>query len=142
MLPVVAVNRFHSDTEAELELVKQLCMEAGAYAAVTANHWAEGGKGATDLGLAVAEACAKQRALAKPTFKFLYPLELGLKAKIESICVNMYGAGAVEYSEDAEKRITSYVFCYTLVPPSFLPSFLYLCSCLSLPLSYPSIAPC
>jgi formyltetrahydrofolate synthetase len=59
--PVVAINRFSTDTEAELELVRTLSLEAGAYAAVVANHWAKGGAGATDLGLAVADACKAAR---------------------------------------------------------------------------------
>lgn len=53
--------RFASDTEAELELVRNLSLAAGATAAVVANHWAEGGAGATALGSAVIAACAKAR---------------------------------------------------------------------------------
>ncbi len=108
VLPVVAINQFATDTQEELELVKTLSLEAGAYAAVIANHWAKGGAGATDLGLAVAEACAKQRSTGKSSFKFLYPLTASLKEKIECICKNMYGADSVEYSELAEGRITTY----------------------------------
>lgn len=73
---VVAVNRFSTDTEAELNLVKQICMEAGAFSAVVANHWAEGGKGAIDLGVAVMEACADAKKNGSP-FKFLYPAVSG-----------------------------------------------------------------
>ena len=107
VLPVVAVNRFSTDTEAELELVKAKSMEAGAYAAVTANHWAKGGAGAADLGKAVIEACAASRASGSP-FKFLYPLSLSLKEKIVTITREMYGAVGVEYSELAEKRLAAY----------------------------------
>ena len=108
VLPVVAINQFATDTIEELQLVKTLSLEAGAYAAVIANHWAKGGAGATDLGLAVAEACAKQRSIGKSSFKFLYPLTCSLKEKIECICKNMYGADGVEYSEQAESRLESY----------------------------------
>jgi formyltetrahydrofolate synthetase len=104
---VVAVNRFHSDTEAELELVKVLSMEAGAYAAVVANHWAKGGAGAADLGLAVIDACAASKKEGS-NFKFLYPLEMSLKDKISTICKEIYGADGVEYSELAEQRLASY----------------------------------
>jgi formyltetrahydrofolate synthetase len=107
VVPVVAINRFSTDTQKELDLVAELSMEAGAYAAVVANHWAEGGKGATDLGLAVIDACNVARAQGS-TFKFLYPLEMGLKDKIATVCKEMYGADGVEFSPEAEKRIESY----------------------------------
>lgn len=105
--PVVAINRFSTDTDKELELVRQLCLNAGAYAAVVANHWAKGGEGATDLGLAVIDACNASRSEGSP-FKFLYPLELSLKEKIEHICKEMYGADGVDYSELAEQRLEVY----------------------------------
>ena len=60
-----------ADTAAELELVQRLSLEAGAHAAVVANHWAKGGAGATDLGEAVIAACAAAEAQGD-LFKFLY----------------------------------------------------------------------
>eukprot|EP01038_Epipyxis_sp_PR26KG_P012168 gene12168-16295_t len=107
VLPVVAINRFSTDTEAELELVRTLTLEAGAHAAVVANHWAKGGAGAVDLGRAVMEACSVAKSATNP-FRFLYPLEIPLKTKIETICSEMYGAVGVEYSEAAEQRLASY----------------------------------
>eukprot|EP01041_Mallomonas_annulata_P003438 gene3438-6825_t len=104
---VVAVNRFSTDTPAELELVRSLALEAGAFDAVVANHWAEGGAGAVDLALAVQRACVKSREEGSP-FRFLYPLELSIKEKIETICREMYGAVGVDYSEQSETRITTY----------------------------------
>lgn len=101
---MVVFHRFSTDTQAELDLVKQLSMEAGAHAAVVANHWAKGGAGATDLGNAVIDACAVARS-GPSSFKFLYPLELSLKEKIGIICKEMYGADGVEYTEEAEQRI-------------------------------------
>src|SRR5271154_899877 len=77
---VVAVNRFKNDTEAEVDLVRRLAVAAGAEDAVRANHWAEGGAGAVDLGKAVVAACEKAG-----KFHFLYPLEMSIKAKIETI---------------------------------------------------------
>jgi formyltetrahydrofolate synthetase len=63
---VVAINRFSSDTEAELNLVRDLCLTEGAFAAVVANHWAKGGAGAVDLGNAVIEACQASRSAGSP----------------------------------------------------------------------------
>ena len=107
VLPVVAINQFHSDTQAELDLVQRLSMEAGAHAAVVANHWAKGGAGATDLGRAVIEACSAQKALGDP-FTFLYPLNIPLKDKIICVAQKIYGAAGVEFSEQAEQRLASY----------------------------------
>jgi len=56
---------FSTDTDAELEMVRTLSLAAGATAAVVANHWAEGGAGAADLGRAVIDACAAARAAAE-----------------------------------------------------------------------------
>ena len=58
---VVAVNQFVTDSPAEMQLVRELCLEAGAFSAVVSNHWAEGGKGAVALGDAVIDACADAR---------------------------------------------------------------------------------
>jgi len=104
---VVAINKFSSDTQAELDLVRTLCLEAGAFDAVVANHWAKGGAGAVDLAVSVQNACVKSREEGSP-FRFLYPLELGIKDKIETICREMYGADGVDYSEVSEKRIELY----------------------------------
>ena len=69
LLPYHVLYRFSSDTEAELALVHNLCMAAGATAAVVANHWAEGGAGAVDLGKAVIDACAAAKADKATNFK-------------------------------------------------------------------------
>ena len=100
---VVAVNRFKNDTDAEVDLVRRLSIAAGAEDAVRANHWAEGGAGAVDLGKAVIAACGKPG-----KFHFLYPLEMSIKAKIETIVREMYGGAGVEYSPEAEKKIERY----------------------------------
>ncbi len=100
---VVAINRFKDDTDNEVELVHKLAKEAGAEDAVMSNHWAEGGKGSVELGKAVIAACEKPS-----NFEFLYPLDMGIKEKIETICKKMYGADGVEYSELAEKQIATY----------------------------------
>jgi methylenetetrahydrofolate dehydrogenase (NADP+)/methenyltetrahydrofolate cyclohydrolase/formyltetrahydrofolate synthetase len=100
---VVAVNSFKDDTEAEVELIRQAAVEAGAEDAVVCRHWMEGGKGAVKLGEAVIKAAEK------PTnFKFLYPLEMSIKEKIEAICTKIYGADGVDYSPEAERKIELY----------------------------------
>ncbi|MBW0489226.1 hypothetical protein O181_028941 [Austropuccinia psidii MF-1] len=102
---VVAVNRFTSDTPAEIALVEQLAKAAGADAAVACNHWALGGEGAVDLAKAVITACEGP---SNENFKFLYELNQPLKAKIEKIATDMYGAEGVSYSEEAESQIAAY----------------------------------
>jgi len=100
---VVAVNRFPTDTDAEVELVRRMAQEAGALDAVTSDHWARGGAGAADLGR------AGIAAFEQPSdFRYLYPLELTIKEKIETIAKRMYGAAAVEYSSEAEEQIDRY----------------------------------
>jgi len=100
---VVAINRFKDDTDNEIELVRKIAKEAGAEEAVMSNHWAEGGKGAVKLAEAVVEACEK------PTdFKFLYPLDLSIKEKIEIIAKEIYGADGVEYEPEAAKKLEIY----------------------------------
>jgi formyltetrahydrofolate synthetase len=100
---VVAVNRFQHDTTAEIDLVRKLAKQAGAQDAVLANHWAEGGAGAIELGEAVIKACDMPS-----KFQFLYPLEMSIKDKIETIVREMYGGAGVEYSLEAEKKIALY----------------------------------
>jgi len=100
---VVAVNRFKDDTPAEVELVRKIAKAAGAEDAVVSNHWAEGGAGAVELAHAVVAACQKPS-----NFKFLYPLEMSIKDKIETIVREMYGGSGVEYSPEAEKKIEVY----------------------------------
>jgi formyltetrahydrofolate synthetase len=100
---VVAVNRFATDTEAEIELVRSVSIAAGAEGAVMSDHWAQGGAGAVELAKAVIAACEKPG-----NFHFLYPLEMSIKQKIEIIVREMYGGSGVEYSADAEKKIALY----------------------------------
>jgi len=100
---VVAVNRFKDDTDSEIELVRRISKEAGALDAVMTNHWAEGGLGAVALGEAVIAACEQPS-----NFQFLYPLDMSIKEKIETIAKKMYGADGVEYSPEAEEKIALY----------------------------------
>jgi formyltetrahydrofolate synthetase len=100
---VVAVNRFKDDTAAEIDLVRRIGVNAGAEDAVMSNHWARGGAGAIELGKAVIAACEKPG-----DFQFLYPLDMSIKEKIETIVREMYGGAKVEYSPEAEKKIELY----------------------------------
>lgn len=102
---VVAVNKFSKDTPAEVEVVRKHAMEAGAFDAVVSDHWTEGGAGAADLARAVAKACEGSK---REDFKFLYPLDLPIKAKIETICREVYGAREVTYSPLAEEQMERY----------------------------------
>ena len=100
---VVAVNSFATDTPAELELIRKTAIEAGAVDACVCTHWAEGGKGALQLAEAVVKAAEM------PTnFRFLYPLEMSIKEKIETLCREIYGADGVDYLPEAEKKIELY----------------------------------
>jgi len=100
---VIAVNSFKTDTPAEVELVRQAAIEAGAEDAVVATHWTEGGKGAFKLAEAVVKAAEKPS-----SFKFLYPLDISIKEKIEIICKEIYGADGVDYLPEAEAKISLY----------------------------------
>nr|CAD1827225.1 unnamed protein product [Ananas comosus var. bracteatus] len=100
---VVAINKFASDTEAEMSVVRTAALAAGAFDAVVCTHHAHGGKGAVDLGIAVQRACESVTQL----LRFLYPLEFSIKEKIEAIAKS-YGASGVEFSEQAEKQIEMY----------------------------------
>jgi methylenetetrahydrofolate dehydrogenase (NADP+) / methenyltetrahydrofolate cyclohydrolase / formyltetrahydrofolate synthetase len=100
---VVAVNAFPTDTDAEVELVRQAAAAAGAEAAVVARHWAEGGAGAVELAEAVAAACEQPS-----DFQLLYPDDMSIKEKIETIATKVYRAGAVTYEPAAEEQIARY----------------------------------
>jgi len=100
---VVAINRFPTDTDAEVQLVQKLALQAGATQAILAEHWAKGGAGAQELAEAVVAACEQPS-----DFKFLYPLEWTIKQKIEKIATDMYGAAGVVYDGAAEQQIKSF----------------------------------
>jgi formyltetrahydrofolate synthetase len=100
---VVAINAFPTDTWAEIDLIKQKAMEAGALDAVMADHWAKGGEGAAELAEAVVKACEEPN-----QFSYLYPLNMSIREKIEIICREIYGAGGVEYSPTATRQIAEF----------------------------------
>jgi formyltetrahydrofolate synthetase len=100
---VVAVNSFANDTPAEVELVRKAAMEAGAMDAVVSTHWMDGGAGAVKLAEAVVKAAEKPS-----NFKFLYPLELTIKEKLETICREIYGADGIDILPAAQAKIELY----------------------------------
>ena len=100
---VVAINKFSTDTQAEIEVVREEAIKAGAEDAIMANHWAEGGKGAIDLAKGVIAASEKPK-----DFKLLYDLEGSVQERIEKIACEMYGAAGVEFSELAQKKVDTY----------------------------------
>jgi formyltetrahydrofolate synthetase len=97
---VVSINNFPSDTDAEIALIEELAVGAGAETVVVNRAFAEGGKGAIDLANAVVEACERPN-----TFDFLTPTGAGLKEQIEAIATRLYGADGVDYLPQAEKDI-------------------------------------
>jgi formyltetrahydrofolate synthetase len=100
---VIAVNRFSSDTDAEIKLVIKGALDGGAVDAVESDVWAEGGKGGAALAQAVVKACERPS-----DFKFLYPLDIPIKDKIETIATKVYGADGVDYSSEAESKVNLY----------------------------------
>jgi methylenetetrahydrofolate dehydrogenase (NADP+)/methenyltetrahydrofolate cyclohydrolase/formyltetrahydrofolate synthetase len=100
---VVAVNRFTADTDAEVEMVRQAALDAGADDSVESNVWAKGGEGGAALAEAVVKACEKPS-----KFQFLYPLDIPIKDKIETIVTKVYGADGADYSSEAESKINLY----------------------------------
>jgi formyltetrahydrofolate synthetase len=97
--PVVCVNSFYTDTQAEVELVKRIARENGALAAVS-EHWLKGGEGAVELAEAVIEACEEEN-----EFDFLYDDTLSLSEQIDRLAREVYGADGVSYSDEAAEKL-------------------------------------
>ena len=100
---VVAINRFPTDTPAEIELARQAGVEAGAVAAVAANNWAQGGKGAAELAEAVVQACEQPS-----DFRLLYEDSMPIAQKIETIAKRIYLADGVNFQPTAQRQIAAY----------------------------------
>ncbi len=99
---VVAINAFATDTDAEVELVRDAAIRAGAFGAVKSTGWADGGSGVAGLARTVVEACEGPN-----TFRHLYPLEATIEEKILAIATT-YGASEVRYSPEAAAKIRRY----------------------------------
>ncbi|XP_053984468.1 C-1-tetrahydrofolate synthase, cytoplasmic [Hylaeus volcanicus] len=100
---IVAINVHATDTQAELELVKDAAIKSGATDAVICNHWAEGGAGAIGLAEAVIAATSKPS-----NFKLLYDLRDSIENKINIIAKEVYGAGQVVLADKVQKKIELY----------------------------------
>jgi formyltetrahydrofolate synthetase len=96
--PVVCINAFHTDTKDEIAMVRKYAEQAGARVALS-EHWLKGGDGALELADVVMEACKE-----KPNFKFLYPLEMPLRQRVEMVAKEVYGADGVSWTPDAEAK--------------------------------------
>ncbi|MCJ7682999.1 MAG: formate--tetrahydrofolate ligase [Desulfobacteraceae bacterium] len=96
--PVVCVNCFHTDTDAEVEMVRKAAEAAGARCAKS-THWADGGDGAIEFAEAVKEACEEET-----NFDFLYPIEMKLRDRVEKIAKEVYGADGVSWTPNAEAK--------------------------------------
>lgn len=96
--PVVCINAFHTDTKDEIAMVRKYAEQAGARCALS-EHWLKGGDGALELADVTMEACKE-----KPNFKFLYPLEMPLRQRVETVAKEVYGAAGVSWTPDAEAK--------------------------------------
>ncbi len=100
---VVAINRFPTDTDRELETVRQIALEAGASHVAFSEAFARGGEGAEELARCVISACD-----IPSSFRFLYPLEMPLLEKLDVIAREIYGAEGLEVESVARKQLESY----------------------------------
>jgi len=96
--PVVCVNRFYTDTDAEVDIVKKAAEAAGARCAES-KHWELGGDGALEFADAVIDACEEGN-----DFDFLYPLEMKLRDRVDLIAKEVYGADGVDWQPEAEQK--------------------------------------
>ncbi|MGI6595799.1 MAG: formate--tetrahydrofolate ligase [Candidatus Ratteibacteria bacterium] len=100
---VVAINRFATDTDKEIEMLKEIAIKAGADDVAVSEVCAKGGEGGIDLAEKIIKQCER-----KNNFKLLYPDEWSIKQKIEEIATKMYGAEKVEYAPLSEEKIAIY----------------------------------
>jgi len=96
--PVVCINRFYTDTDAEVAIVRKAAEAAGARCAES-KHWEKGGDGALEFADAVIDACKEEN-----KFNFLYPLEMKLRDRVAIIAKEVYGADGVSWSPEAESK--------------------------------------
>src|SRR5258708_26501818 len=102
-VPVISINRFSADTDAEIALVKSACAKLGVEA-VMADHWAEGGKGAAD----VARAVVKVIEGGKSKMKLLYPDDMPLLEKIRTIAREIYRAKDIDVPKPVRDQLAQF----------------------------------
>ncbi|HEU4943022.1 MAG TPA: formate--tetrahydrofolate ligase, partial [Gaiellaceae bacterium] len=100
--PVVAVNRFPDDPDEDVAFVRDRALEHGAFAAEATSAYTDGGSGAVALAEAVAAATERPSEL-----RFVYDLDEPIRRKIEKLATQVYGAGAIEVSPEAEATIAA-----------------------------------
>ncbi len=96
--PVVCINSFYTDTKDEIAFLRKACEQAGARVAVS-EHWAKGGDGALELADAVIDACNE-----KSQFKFLYPMDMPFRQRVETVAKKVYGADGVTWTPEAQAK--------------------------------------
>jgi formate--tetrahydrofolate ligase len=96
--PVVCINRFYTDTDEECKVVRRFAEAAGARCAES-KHWELGGDGALEFADAVIDACNEEN-----DFKFLYPLEMKLRDRVDIIAREVYGADGVDWQPEANAK--------------------------------------
>jgi formate--tetrahydrofolate ligase len=101
--PVISINRFSADTDAEIKLVQDACAKLGVEA-IMADHWAMGGEGAADVARAVVKICDS----GKSKLKLLYPDEMPLFTKIETIAKEIYRARAVTADKSVKDQLKTW----------------------------------
>ncbi|MCY3917759.1 MAG: formate--tetrahydrofolate ligase [Chloroflexi bacterium] len=101
--PVVAINVFADDTAAEIDAAREIALAAGATGVAVARHWAEGGAGAVELAEMIVSACEMHN-----EFRLLYPDDMSIKDKIETIATEIYRADGVDYAPVASRKIRQY----------------------------------
>ena len=97
--PVVCINHFYTDTDAEIKAIRRQAEKAGARVALS-HHWLKGGEGAIELADAVIDACNQPN-----NFKFLYELNVPLRTRIEMIAEQVYGADGVDFTPEALTKV-------------------------------------
>jgi len=98
--PVVCINKFYTDTDKEVQLVKSYCDKMGIKCAIS-EHWQYGGQGAIELAKLVVEACEEKT---NPSVNYLYDLDMPLRERVEKIAKEVYGADGVEWSDLALEK--------------------------------------
>ncbi len=101
--PVVAINVFADDTDKEIAAVREIALAAGATGVSVARHWAKGGAGAAELAEMIVSACEMPN-----DFRLLYPDDMSIKDKIETIAGEIYRADGVDYAPIADRKIRQY----------------------------------
>jgi len=100
--PVVCINKFNTDTPVEIAMIKKAAEKAGARAAES-QHWLKGGDGALELTDAILDACKEDN-----DFKFLYPMSMKLRDRVNLIAKTAYGADGVSWSPEAEAKAKAF----------------------------------